>query len=130
MNPRINEIIVKYIECINCSYERSCPLPETPSCKHFDWVCPECRISLSGIIEEDGNIRIMVDTEYPADEDYILVMKNKELTPWIMLAQKRNTNETGEQSNGSSATLYLFPVEACKIENPRSFPLFRAVSGE
>ena len=130
MTPTIKEVIVKYIECADCCFQKSCLLPDVDLHKRFRWVCPQCSRAWSGMVLEDGSIQVKTDGEDLTGEDYIIIEKSRDLIPWVLLAQKK-TNGLEEKSEFDyPTTLYLFPVECDTINNPSEFPQYRAVSGK
>jgi len=127
MKPRINTILLKYIECKKCGFERSCPLPENEPGKKFKWTCPQCDKKWSGGFRKNGNLFVNADTKKSSNTNYILIEVNENLVPWILLVQNQ-TNGTGKNIKSEpSKSLILFSTAQDKINNPQAFPQYRAI---
>jgi len=126
MKPRINELTVKYIECGNCRFEKSCLLPEVNLCERFNWNCPQCRQSWSGILLTDNDFEIEACSEQSKIEEYILVKKHKDFIPWILLAQKHSADQENTTESEPASTFYLFAAQHDAINNPHGLLQYEA----
>lgn len=124
MKPKIYEVVVKYIGCKECGFERGYPLPEKRSNESFYWKCPQCDKKWISNFSKTGDLFVKSDTRKSSDTDvnYILLETNENFIPWILIVQKKEEIKFSE-----SKSLILFSVMQDKTNNPRNFPQYKAV---
>lgn len=132
MKPKINEIKVKFIECGECGYERSCAFPESLKHGNFSWYCPKCSRLWTGILEKDGSF-VAHKSETSGDRQYVLVELGNDLVPLVLHALRNKNPEesqksisSGEAFRPATETLQLVAAETDAARNPQGFPQYRA----